>query len=427
MKNVFLCAAVLVLTCCFAMGQAQEKVLWSFASGPSDGVNPVGNLIFDQTGDLYGVTQGGGSGAGFRGTVFELTPERGGSWTESVLYNFCSNYVNLECLDGAFPQAGLVLDSAGNLYGTTAFGGNTNDVCGSSGCGIIFELSPPLFPGGAWTETVLYTFCSRLVNEQCLDGAEPTGDLTLDASGNLYSTTEGGGSGHGPGGTVFELSPGLGGWIETVLYNFCSLGQDSVCPDGGDPRAGVTFDSYGNLLGTTQLGGAANSAGGGTIFKMSPGSGGWTEAVLFASTHPRFGSDPEGGVSLDRSGNVYTTFISGGQSGNGGVIKLRLDGSHAQFWFNGADGAGPAAGVLIDFKRHAIYSTTEEGGNHGGGTVFEMTAPSQEAVLYGFCQLPNCADGTFPAGLIEDNQGNFYGTAKGGGTNSGGVVFEVTR
>jgi uncharacterized repeat protein (TIGR03803 family) len=419
-KNLILRVAVITMSCGLVFGQAQEKVLWSFAGPPGDGLIPIGNLILDPAGNLYGVTQAGGSSVTNEGgTVFELSPDGQGSWFETILYNFCSDYVNFQCLDGALPQAGLVLDSANNLYGTTWEGG-------ANGQGTVFELSPPSAPGGPWTESVLHSFCANNVNNQCLDGAFPASQLALDAQGNLYGTA-GGGSGHGSGGIVFEFSLIAGEWTETILYDFCSLGQGNFCPDGGDPRGGVAFDKSNNLFGTTQLGGAPSSVGGGTIYKLSANSEGWVETVLFASAYPSKGSDPQGGASLDGWGNLYTTFYSGGQSGNGGVFKLAPGGSHVEFWFDGADGSGPGAGVLVDLKRHALYGTTEGGGDHGGGTVFKMTAPAQEAVVYSFCQQTNCSDGGIPvAGLIEDNSGNLYGTAKGGGTYRDGVVFEIT-
>jgi uncharacterized repeat protein (TIGR03803 family) len=427
MKTI-LCTAVTALTCTLSFSQ-QYKVLYSFAGAQTgDGANPISSLVSDELGNLYGTTQNGGSNTLNGGTVFELSPAAHGTWTETVLYSFCSQVIINDCLDGQLPQAGLLLDSAGNLYGTAYYGGGKEGCGTGSGCGVAFELSPPSSPGNPWTETVLHSFCANLVNQVCLDGELPTSQLILDASGNLYGTSGGGGSGHDNGGTVFELSPDVDGWTETVLYNFCSLGQGSFCPDGAFPRAGVTFDKSGNLYGTTMSGGTSNSTGGGTIYELSPNSGVWTETVLFASAHPLYGSDPEGGVALDGLDNIYATFTSGGQRGDlGGVFKLALGGSHAAFWFDGPDGANPGAGVLIDFKRHAVYGTTFAGG-HGTGTIFEMAPPAQETVLYSFCQEANCADGGEPqAGLIEDKSGNLYGTAKSGGINDQGVVFEISR
>jgi len=181
--KTLLCAALIVLSCGFAVGQ-QYKVLYSFAGLQSgDGSQPLGDLVLDRSGNLYGTTLGGGNSVcSGCGTVFQLSPNADGSWTETVLYTFCSNVVNFQCLDGTFPRAGLVLDGAGNLYGTTSDGGN--QACTIGSCGVVFQLSPPSVPGGSWAETVLYNFCSNEVNHQCLDGNNPQSQLARDAAGN---------------------------------------------------------------------------------------------------------------------------------------------------------------------------------------------------------------------------------------------------
>ncbi len=360
--KTLLCAAVIVLASSFVFGQ-QYKVLYSFTGAQiGDGAYPVSNLVFDRSGNLYGTTWFGGSdatGCGTYlgcGTVFKLSPNPDGTWTETVLYNFCGDVVNSQCLDGLGPEAGLIFDAKGNLYGTTNGGG-------TYGLGTVFELSPPSPPGGAWTEAVLYSFCPNNGNYNCLDGAVPLSQLTLDAAGNLYGTTSTGGTGGTSGGccyggTVFELSPGPSGWTETVLYNFCAAGHDNICPDGVAPQAGVTFDKLGNLYGTTELGGSSQSRGGGTVFKLSPGSSGWTETVLKAGSI--FGSGaPLGTVSFDPLGSLYTTFSAGGEHDAGGMFRLTSRGGTTGFSFNYADGEAPTAGVLIDVKHAALYGTTE--------------------------------------------------------------------
>jgi uncharacterized repeat protein (TIGR03803 family) len=434
MKNVELYAVAVILTCGFAFGQAQEKVLWSFAGPPNDGAMPLAGLVFDQSGNLYGTTYTGGNatapvcGSGC-GTIFELSPGSDGIWKESVLYNFCSNYSAGQCLDGAYPQASLVFDAAGNLYGTTNYGGGQPCTIQSSGCGTVFELSPPA-PSGSWTQTVLYSFCAEVVNFQCLDGAVPISQLTWDASGNLYGTTSAGGT--ADAGTVFELSPDSGLWNEVVLYNFCSIGHGTVCPDGEYPFAGVTFDNSGSLYGTTEVGGSSRYQGGGTVYKLTPTSGVWIESVLIRFVTPYSdGRLPIAPVSFDAVGNLYGTTAAGGPSGNGGVFRLRKSGAE-YFLFNGSNGSFPVGGVLVDSRRAAIYGTTQGGGGHLGA-VFKITAPAQETVLYGFCLKEPCVDGAQPsAGLIEDRFGNLYSTGKYGGANitscenSGcGVVFEI--
>lgn len=283
---------LLAILCC-GFAQGQYRVLYTLAGVPSDGSFPVGNLIFDQVGNLYGTTELGGSsigcGPGGCGTVFELSPALDGSWTETELYTFCSNYANEQCLDGAFPDAGLALDAAGNLYGVTGGGGmNSCAFRTPYGCGTVFELSPPSSPGGPWAEAVLYNFCTRYADKTCLDGALPQSQLAFDESGNLYGTTWTGGAGGNNstdgccvGGTVFELSYNAGKWTETILHNFCPRGPKSKCPDGVGPESGVVFDESGNLYGTTESGGRTASLGGGTVYELSPDFGAWTETVLY--------------------------------------------------------------------------------------------------------------------------------------------------
>jgi uncharacterized repeat protein (TIGR03803 family) len=213
-------------------------------------------LIFDSSGNLYGVADGGTFGYG---VILELTPGAGGTWTENVLYSFCPG--GWLCNDGAYPAGNLTLDKAGNLYGMTTAGGANQTVCGGASCGTAFELSP----GGTWTEVVLHSF-----NFDGKDGVEPLAGVTFDTAGNLYGTTLYGGA-HG-GGIVFELTPGSNGtWTETVLHNFCSA---RGCADGSALMAGVVFDKNGNLYGTTTEGGASNTCGDqrcGVVFKLKPG------------------------------------------------------------------------------------------------------------------------------------------------------------
>jgi uncharacterized repeat protein (TIGR03803 family) len=422
MKNVSLSLTLVLLGCSFVLGQSQYKVLWTFAGAPNDGETPMSDLVFDKAGNLYGTTNGGGSAES--GTVFMLSPNQDGGWMSTILYNFCAQYSRNHCQDGASPQAGLIFDAQGNLYGTTVNGGGPDCPANGSGCGTVFELSPQ--GSGSWTETVLYSFCAN--GGHCLDGAFPLGQLTLDASGNLYGTTEQGGTGVYAVGTVFELSHSANGWSETVLYNFCPLGQRGRCPDGAEPQAGVIFDKVGNLYGTTELGGSNN--GEGTVFRLSPGANGWTEKELHSFTSQEGGGgDPMGAVSFDTLGNLYGTFSGGGPDNTGGVFRiLAKNGKIGSFFFNITDGYKPVAGVLVDSKHAALYGTTSIGGTSDGGTVFKITAPAEDTVLYNFCSQPNCTDGASPvASVISDADGNLYGTADQGGANDLGVVFEIVQ
>ena len=219
-----------------------ETVLYSF-TGP-DGQTPAGDLLRDSAGNLYGTTTGGGTGG--NGVVFELTPGNGGQWTETVLYPFTGG------ADGIRPDAGLIQDEAGNLYGTTVYGG-------TSSAGVVFKLTPG--NGGQWTETVLQNFTGGK------DGGNSYAPLVRDPQGNLYGTTNSGGE---PGlGVVFKLDPN---GKETVLYNFDFLNGGI---GGENPFAGLLRDDHGNLYGTANSGGDSSGPqciaayGCGVVFKMS--------------------------------------------------------------------------------------------------------------------------------------------------------------
>src|ERR1022692_2364418 len=256
---------------------AQEKVLHNFNHDGTDGWRPEAGLIFDAAGNLYGTTSQGGSSA--VGAVFELTPAAGGTWTEKVLHSFLNDGT-----DGVNPVAGLIFDGAGNLYGTTYQGGTYGD-------GTVFELTPAA--GGTWTEQVLHNF-----NYDSTDGAGPHAGLIFDAAGNLYGTAASGGT--YSYGTAFELTPAAGGtWTEKVLWNFGSGA------DGSYPQGGLIFDAAGNLHGTTTSGGAH---GPGTVFELMPAGGGtWSERVVHSFGNGADGSGPYAGLIFDAAGNLYGT------------------------------------------------------------------------------------------------------------------------
>ena len=278
-----------------------------FRGSPDDGEEPNG-LIFDGSGNLYGTTGGGGqSGCGANGyascgTVFELSPNRNGGWTETIIYSFSVSV-------GFFPNGGLIFDQSGNLFGTTYGGLNDDCYFYMIGCGTAFELSPN--GSGSWTETLLYSF-----GNGSSDGASPLDGLIFDHSGNLYGTATTGGTGCNEEGcgTVFELSPNeSAGWTEATLYSF------QGGSDGQSPGSGLIFDKAGNLYGTTQAGGdtACNSGGGcGTAFELSPnGSGGWTELLLHTFQGGSDGRYPYSGVIFDQNGHLYGTTSGGGGTG----------------------------------------------------------------------------------------------------------------
>jgi uncharacterized repeat protein (TIGR03803 family) len=399
-----------------------EKVLYSFSgTNLGSGSDPAAGLIFDAAGNLYGTTEYGGdlsscSGIGC-GTVFELSPRAGGAWTETVLHSF--NITN-----GASPLAGVIFDSSGNLYGTTAGGG------GRSAAGTVFELSPKA--GGGWTETVLHEFNNDG------DASNPRAGLIFDASGNLYGTTFGGGK-YG-GGTVFELSPNAdGGWTEAILYNFNEKGNS-----GAGPEAGLISDSSGNLYGTTS---GAGKYGYGTVFELSPeADSSWTATILHSfdvEDGLKDGTYPMAGLTFDAAGNLYGTTYSGGEYNGGTVFELspRAGGGWTETILHSfnvetqgpEDGLYPLAGLTFDAAGN-LYGTTQQGGNlnyctqaNGCGTVFELSPIAgggwTERVLHSF----NITDGNYPsAGLVFGASGNPYGTTFSGGPEDDyGTVFEI--
>ncbi len=389
-----------------------EEVLYSFCpvSGCTDGKVPTAGLIRDTAGNLYGTTSGGGAhGAG---AVFKIDT----TGKETVVYSFCS-VGGSSCTDGSNPFSGLIEDAAGNLYGTTLSGGAYSVVGGT-----VFKID------SAGEETVLYSFCAS----NCLDGQGPEAGLLRDAAGNLYGTTGGGGA-HSDG-TVFKLDTT---GKETVLYSFCSVGGTS-CTDGNFPFAGLIEDAAGNLYGTTQRGGAN---GRGTVFKVDTTG---TETVLYSfcsvgGSNCTDGSSPGAGLIEDAEGNLYGTTLLGGANftvnfgqDSGTVFKLDPTGKETVLYSfcsvggsNCTDGFNPAAGVIEDAAGN-LYGTTELGGADAHGTVFEVNAAGQETVLYSFCAVANCADGWGPdAGVIEDASGNLYGTTSNGGGTYNGIVFKL--
>ena len=280
-----------------AGGPWRERPVYSFGSSPIDGVNPNAGLLTGKRA-LYGVTFGGGTSG--RGTVFQLKPpsDSKGQWTEIILHSFAASG------DAAFPSSELVTDKNGNLYGTTTLGGINN-------LGAVYEVSPPTTAGKPWTESVIFSFDGT-------NGTLPAGRLLLDASGDLYGTTDGGGA--GGEGTVFKLTPPVNSgdsWTEDVLYSF-SGGRD-----GSNPAAGVVMDKNGRLYGTTQHGGTGDPKVGGVVFELDPPSvagGAWTETVL----HSFSGTDgflPIGTLTLRKDG-IYGTTAQGGLFGTGTVFVL---------------------------------------------------------------------------------------------------------
>ena len=292
-------------------GTWKEKILRGFNNTVTGPFNPT-SVIFDAAGNLYCTSNGGFYG---NGAIFELSPNpAGGVWTVKMLHSFPSFPT-----DGFEPNGGLVIDAAGNLYGTTFMGGNRT---ASNVRGTVFELSPPAVAGGKWTETILHDFGVGPGDPS--DGWDPLAGLVRDAAGNLYGTTFNGGTfdSNNTGGTVFEVSPVPGGgWTETVLHNFS---QNHV--DGFWPTAGVTLDAAGNLYGTASAGGANVDSPTyvlGVVFELSPPAPGgttWTETILHPFGAGKDGTNPGSNVIFDGAGNLYGTTNNGGTRQNGGVV-----------------------------------------------------------------------------------------------------------
>lgn len=382
----------------------QETLLYSFGSGSTDASSPFAALISDAAGNFYGTTAGGGDFG--VGTVFELSPNSSGGWTETVLHSFGSGS------DGSFPQSALVMNSSGRLYGTTTIGGSSN-------MGTIFALA--YTKTGGWKEKVLHNFSGP-------DGERPYAGLTLDQAGNLYGTCEQGGA-YGDG-TVFELTATSAGFgpLKT-LHNFNDNGHD-----GWGPYASMVFDSAGNLYGTTLDGGTGQN---GTVFELSPtASGPWKEKIL----HNFVGGDGQVPVStliFDPAGNIYGATRWGGVGLNTAGTVFELSPTTSGGWKesvlhtfgSGSDGQNPEAGVIMDSAGN-LYGTTEVGGTNSNGIVYELTPAGDgswtETILHNF-NATDFEDGGYPwSGLLFNSAGNLVGNTSAGGTHgTGGMVFEI--
>ena len=406
-----------------------EKLVYSF-NGQPDGLNPNAGLVADAVGNLYGTTSFGGTNSACNcGTVFELSPPAtvGGAWTESILYSFRGGN-----LDGERPSGTLTIDAQGNLYGTTLNGGSNNP-------GTIFELSPPATAGGAWTETVLFIFPADLSK-----GYGPQGKLVFDASGNLYGSTQNGGS-KCDCGTVFELkAPATAGgaWTHRVLYNF---GPYLSGNDGIYPGPDIIYRN-GVIYGVTHYGRGTSQNG--IVFQLVRKPGTWTENILYRFAER---AGPVGGLVLDPAGNLYGTTVYGGNlnclPGCGTIYELSPPTAAGGAWqetvlysFLGhGDGAYPSATLWRDGLGD-LYGTASSGAikdklnhNAGDGTVFKLNAPASAggawtlSVLHDF-NYPATADGSFPNGSLTLFNGVFYGTTIFGGANefsNYGTVFSV--
>jgi uncharacterized repeat protein (TIGR03803 family) len=351
-------------------------VLYSF-TGKRDGAAPQASLLLDAGGNLYGTTYAGG--ADDCGVVFKLDP----NGNETVVYSF--NWQK----DAGYPWAKLIQDSAGNLYGATE-GGETHLL------GAVFKVDT------AGRETVLHKFTAR-------DGESPFAGLVRDAAGNLYGTTEGGG--RHKDGIVFKLDPHGN---EKVLYSFAGA------PDGDSPYGDLIRDAAGNLYGTTRYGGASNY---GTVFKLDPSTG--QETVLYSFTGgEQDGRYPNAGLIANGAGGFYGTTVNGADGDYGVVFKLDAAGNETVLYSfgGGKQGAYPYGGLIRD-RAGNLYGTTFQGGDSNYGVVFKVDPSGNETVLHSFS---GGLDGAYPyAALIRDDAGDLYGTTTVGGAGGAGTVFKI--
>jgi len=384
-----LACAVVFLSAHATIPSAQAQtftVLYTFTN-TAQGWQPDAPPIVDTAGNLYGTTQFGGAAGGY-GTVYKLDTKG----NESVLYSFAGTP------DGEDPDGSLVRDRAGNLYGNSLYGGT------AGGYGTAFKLDR------TGKLTLLHSFASNP------DGADPHGNLVGDPQGNGYGTTQYGGAAGGYG-TVFRVNAKA---EQTVLYSFAGT------PDGEDPEASLIRDRAGNLYGTTVYGGT--EGGFGTVFKLDP-TGKLTLLHSFAGTPD--GENPYAGLVSDSAGNGYGTTKYGGTAGGfGTVFKIDKTGKFSLLHsFAGTpDGENPVAGLVVDPAGN-IYGTTFYGGTFGYGSVFEIDTSGKLTVPHSFDNSP---DGANPlGGLTRDDSGNLYGTTSEGGDLSCGfsgcgTVFKVT-
>jgi uncharacterized repeat protein (TIGR03803 family) len=397
--------------------QAQTfNVIYSF-TGAGDVHNPYAGVTMDAAGNLYGTSGGAENpGGAGHGAVYKLT-RKNGAWLFTPIYNFAGGS------DGADPIARVVFGPDGSLYGTTIYGGGSSNC--QYGCGTVFKLQPPATVCKAvlcpWAETVLYRF------QGAADGSCPEyGDLVFNQSGDMYNTAgEGGNTCTAGYGVVYKLTRSGQSYTQSLVYSFAG-GSDGAYPFGG-----VVFDGAGNLYasstGTTGIPP--------TVIELTPNGGGWSETTLHDFSAGSDGWYPVAAPIFDTAGNLYGTTVAYGPDGGGTVYQLMPMGGNWTFSvlqsFAGRE--GPWGPLLMDSAGN-LYGMTGADGAYGYGNVFELTPSSGGWTYRDLHDFTGGSDGQYPIGnLIMDADGNLYGaTTYGGqpGTNcrSGfgcGVVFEI--
>ena len=394
-----LLAALLILLPS-AWSRTKYKVLHNFgASG--DGTTPLGPPARRKNGVLYGTTFGGGAGQCDCGTVFELTHQADGTWSEDILHNFTAGS------DGSNPWGGVIFDRSGNLYGTI-----DGDL--SYAVGGVFELSPG---SNGWNMNLIYTG---------FNGDTGPGVL-MDASGDLYGAI---GPGEDDAGAIGELSSG--NWNYSQLYSFC---QEEYCEDGFAPQGPPIWDRHGNLYGTTYYGGLHDCYCG-VVFQMSPhGDGTWSYHILhYFGSSATDGERPAAGLVMDADGNLYGNTAFGGAYNQGTIFKFTHTGgrwkeSVLYDFPNCAKGCLPGGTMVFD-KAGNLYGVSSGGqpdcGGYTCGVVFKMTPQKNGKWKYSVVHAFDGTDGDSPVAVILDSKGDIFGTTSSGGTYNWGVAFEIT-
>ncbi|PYX31329.1 MAG: hypothetical protein DMG77_07230 [Acidobacteria bacterium] len=377
------------------------KLVYSFAGG-SDGEYTDTDLVMDQAGNIYGTSVQGGLYGG--GTVFQVTP----AGVHTVLYNFTGG------TDGGEPYKGVTLDPKGNLYGTAVTGGGGS--C-EGGCGTVFQLAKA--GGGVWNFSVVHTFTGGS------DGSGPGAPLAIDKSGNIFGMAPTGGA-FGVG-TVYLIQHGTSGWTFRLIHTFTG-GSDGL----GGSAGRMIFDSAGHVFGTSTVGGLN---GLGVVFHLTPTlTGEWQFTSLYDFKGSPDGALPYGGLVRDSAGHLYGTTYYAGANDLGTVYELvRKNGTWNErvlySFKGGTDGGNPISTLVADSAGN-LYGTTSEGGASGCecGTIFKLSRKSgggwTETVLYGFPGTPG--PGFAYNGLVSDSKGNFYGATVHGGDTNDGTIYELT-
>lgn len=408
-----------VLLCALTMIAAQPTQAQTYTVlhrfDLSDGAKPEAGLTMDREGNLYGTTFIGGLPimtcyGGTCGTVFKLA-HSGSSWMFSTLYEFTGQS------DGGLPTSRVVFGPDGALYGTAENGGYASCDPTAYGCGVVYRLTPqPTFCRTAlcpWLETPIFTFTNA-----ASQGRAPTGDLIFDSQGNLYGTTNNGGSTDCNCGTVFELTHSGGSWAENVLY--------AVTPPLAFPQSGVVFDASGNLYGS--IGGEDFDNFRAAIFQLTPSGSNWMENTIYEFSGNQNMDTMVAGLIVDPHGNLFGATLNGGAFNYGSVFELspQQNGTwsfNTIYSFQQAAG-GPQANLTFDSAGN-LYGTATYDGAYGLGSVFKLT-PSNGGWTYTDLHDFNRSDGAVPiSSVLIDASGNLYGTTSEGGFNEG-VVWEIT-